>query len=118
MIDKEKINEAKSLLKILKKSQKRGIHSNIFALLKDDIFKLKEKGLSNNAIATLLSDLLKEDINERNLASWLYRQKSKKGVQNVKEKLSKEKNEGVETENEDDEIEVDNFLTRAKKLTK
>ena len=95
MIEKEKINEAKSLLKILKKNQKRGIYSNIFALLQDDIFKLKEKGLSNNAIATLLSELLKENINERNLASWLYRQKSKKGVENVKENElnKKEKNQ-------------------------
>jgi hypothetical protein len=66
-------------LKILKKTgQKRGIFKNVFALLSEEIFELKEKGVSNNAIAKLLSQELGEEIKETALTSWLYRNKNKK----------------------------------------
>ena len=106
MIEKDKINEAKALLKVLKKSQKRGIFSNVFSLLKDDIFALKEKGLSNNAIVTLLSEALKEKISERNLSSWLYRQK-KKSAENVKQ-IKEEKSVQSEDTKKDDTDEKKN----------
>ncbi len=103
MIDKDKIKEAKALLKVLKKSQKRGIFSNVFSFLKDDIFALKEKGLSNNAIVTLLSEALNEKIAERNLSSWLYRQykQKKKSVENVKQIKEKKAVQSEDTKKDD-----------------
>ncbi len=120
MIDKEKIEELRNFLKLLKKTgQKRNIYNNVFALLEEDLIELKEKGMSYKAIAIYLSSILKEEIKERTLIS--YFNKLKKGVKNKEKKDTLNKKEKVETETEtinNDEKVLNNFLEKTKKLTK
>ena len=53
MLNKEKVKEAKELFKISKNSKNR--YAIIFNVLKEDIKKLKEIGLSYKTIADLLN---------------------------------------------------------------
>lgn len=74
MFDEKRIKEAKEFLETLKSTgQKRNIYNNVFNFLKEDILKLKEKGLTVNAIAIILSKRLNTEIKANTLNTWFHR---------------------------------------------
>ena len=86
MFDEEKLNLAKQMFKSAKKSNKK--YTIVFNVLKDDLFRLKEIGMSYQSIADLLSKELKTDIKIPTLATWFRRNKKEnaKDVKHIKEK--------------------------------
>jgi len=112
MLNKERVKEAKELFKISKNSKNR--YAIVFNILKEDIKRLKEIGLSYKAIADLLNKQLNTEIKTSTLANWY--QRNCKNTAKVTQEL---KDENV-IENKKDNYEdvLNNFLNKAKKLTK
>jgi len=112
MIDKERLKEAKELFKISKDAKNK--YAIVFNTLKEDIKKLKELGLSYQAIANLLNKQLNAQIKTTTLSNWYQRncKNDTAKVTNTKKELNKEKKESVETEN--DNATDDNLIPFAK----
>ena len=118
MINKEKLKEAKELFKISKNTKNKYVV--IFNVLKEDIKKLKEVGLSYKAIAQYLSKEFNTQIKTSTLANWYQRncKTEAKATLNKKEKET-ESSAATDTNTEaNDEEVIDSFFEKAKKLTK
>jgi hypothetical protein len=84
-MNENKIKEAKELFTTLKSTgQTRNIYNNVFNFLKNEIIELKEKGLTNNAIITILNQKLNEKIKLPTFNSWYRR-----NINNNKKKENK-----------------------------
>lgn len=102
MLDKKRLKEAKELFKISKNAKNK--YAIVFNVLKEDIKKLKEVGLSYNAITDLLNKQLNTEIKVSTLANWYQRNCKMNTAKVTKKETNKRKSDETNsTTNDDDE---------------